>query len=241
MKKNLIVLLIVSMIFLMLSCEKTPNNILTSSTPWNSLLEPVKYEDLFESFMEFPQDRGYFFGKVMLNPQDVENGSVPLVFFRVLDIEPEYSGDFSIYKIQFVDTYGLDYIDTEKIYRMGWRGHKEKHLYGRPPLEIGKIYARFIATSSAENLASLDLLQAGLIYDVKEEADGKRYLYGYGVDLYLLNCKIPITDPEENNIYKVGKHDKVIAKLKELGQPIPTFDYKAEAEALFKEYSNLES
>ena len=189
------------------------------------------YEDTFESFMKFPGDKGYFFGKVAFERYKTEGCSI--VFFRVIGMEEEYVGDFMIYLVQIVDIYGVKNYETEKIYRMAWRGHLEDQLYGRPPLEIGKTYGRLMALNEGD-LEIYNLWQAGLIYDVKEE-NGKRYLYAYGTDLSQYNCKIPITDPEENNIYKPGKHDKAIANLHEVGQALPTFDYKVEAEAFYKE------
>ena len=193
--------------------------------------DSAPYQDTFESFMKFPGDKGYFFGKVAFERYETEGCSI--VFFRVIGMEEEYVGDFMIYLVQIVDIYGVKNYETEKIYRMAWRGHLEDQLYGRPPLEIGKTYGRLMALNEGD-LEIYNLWQAGLIYDVKEE-NGKRYLYAYGTDLSQYNCKIPITDPEENNIYKPGKHDKAIAKLNALGQPLPTFDYKVEAEAFYQE------
>ena len=40
---------------------------------------------------------------------------------------------------------------------------------------------------------------------------------------------------EENQIYKVGKHDAIIAKLNEIGVRLPTFDYKCELEEMLRE------
>ena len=193
--------------------------------------DSAPYQDTFESFMKFPGDKGYFFGKVAFERYETEGCSI--VFFRVIGMEEEYVGDFMIYLVQIVDIYGVKNYNTEKIYRMAWRGHLEDQLYGRPPLEIGKTYGRLMALNEGD-LEIYNLWQAGLIYDVKEE-NGKRYLYAYGTDLSIYNCKIPITDSEENSIYKQGKHDKAIAKLKELGQSLPTFDYKVEAETFYEE------
>ena len=192
---------------------------------------PTLYVDTFEAFMRFPGNKGYFFDKIALERYEIEGSSI--VFFRVIEMEEEYVGDFMIYLVQIVDIYGVKNYDTEKVYRMAWRGHLEDQLYGRPPLEIGKTYAQLMALNEGD-LEIYNLWQAGLIYDVKEE-NGKRYLYPYGTDLSIYDCKIPITDPEENSIYKKGKHDKAIAKLEELGESLPTFDYKVEAKAFFEE------
>ncbi len=206
----------------------------TSNTTVQGELPPVwEYKDVFEEFMLFGNDRGYFYGKKMLEPAELSN--MPFVLFRVVGVEDEYEGNFTIYKVQIISFYGIENYDTSKIYRMAWRGHFEKHLYGRPPLEVGNIYGRFLVTSET-HLATVSLWQAGLIYDV-QELDGKYYLYGYGTDLAKVKCKIPITDPDENSIYKKGKHDKAIAKLNEIGQPLPTFDYKVELEAFYSEFN----
>ena len=254
MKKIIVILLCVFITGVLMSCEKT-NMKSTSTTGDAEIVQTTasadkketastnqsittNYEDTFESFMIFPNVNDYFFGKVYLDPGNIFSGSssvVSLVLFRVVDVEEEYSEDFTVYHVQIEDIYGIDNYDTEKVYRMAWRGHLDEQLYGRPPLEIGGIYGRFLTTSE-NHLASVDLWQASLIYDV-EEVEGKQYLYGYGVDLSNMKCKILITDPEENSIYKVGKHDKAIAKLKELDRELPTFDYKAEAEALYNEYT----
>lgn len=210
-----------------------PTITIFSTEETNTLIPEIStvYEDTFESFMKFPGDKGYFFGKVAFERYETEGCSI--VFFRVIGMEEEYVGDFMIYLVQIVDIYGVKNYETEKIYRMAWRGHLEDQLYGRPPLEIGKTYGRLMALNEGD-LEIYNLWQAGLIYDVKEE-NGKRYLYAYGTDLSIYNCKIPITDSEENSIYKQGKHDKAIAKLKELGQSLPTFDYKVEAETFYEE------
>ena len=204
----------------------------TTSTTCTYISEiPTVYEDTFESFMPFPSGKGYFFGKVAFERYETEG--IPFVFFRVIGMEEEYVGEFMVYLVQIVDMYGVENYDTEKVYRMAWRGHLEDQLYGRPPLEIGEVYGRFLNLEE-EGLQKLNLWQAGLIYDVKEE-NGKRYLYAYGTDLSIYNCKIPIIDSEENSIYKPGKHDKAIAKLNELGVALPTFDYKVEAEEFYRE------
>ena len=218
--------------------QSTESNVMMeeSISPSNDAFEAnaLAYEDPFESFMEFPSGQGHFFGKETLYPEkSFAEGAVPFVFFRVIGVEEEYVGDFTVYHVQLVDAYGIQNYDTEKVYRMAWRGHLEDQLYGRPALEIGEVYGRFLALSE-EVLQTRDLWQAGLIFAVEEEG-GKRYLYGYGIDLSDMACKIAITDPEENSIYKQGKHDKAIAELAMFRQELPTFDYKCEADAFYAE------
>lgn len=265
MKKQIVLVLIAVLLIILSSCKETlvsETTIKTAESNWNAAIlqttesdacpcnttcpsatspvfttekaiaeTPFIYEDTFESFMAFPSGKGYFFGKVTFERYETEG--IPFVFFRVIGMEEAYTGEFMVYLVQIEDMFGIENFDTEKTYRMAWRGHLEKQLYGRPPLEVGKTYGRFLGMSE-EGLQTIELWQAGLIYDVKEENE-KRYLYAYGTDLSIYNCKIPITDSEENSIYKQGKHDKAIAKLKELGQVLPTFDYKVEAEEFYRE------
>lgn len=195
--------------------------------------ETETYVDTFESFMEFPSGRGYFFGKVTLYPEQSFDSIIPFVLFRVLDIKDDNQGVFMNYYVQIVEIYGLENYNTDKVYRMAWRGHLDEQLYGRPPLEIGKVYGRFLGVTE-EMLEGLNLWQAALIFGV-EEQNGKRYIYGYGTDLSDINCKIEITDDEENSIYKVGKHDKAIAYLNTIGQELPTFDYKCDLDEFYAE------
>ncbi len=194
------------------------------------VLQTTDTADPFERFMPFPSNRGYFYGKKLLDRNEVRG--LPFVLFRVIGIEEEMN-DFITYTVRIEEAYGIEHYDTERVYRMGWRGLSSSHLYGRPPLEIGEVYGRFLVMSE-EGLQTIGLWQAGLVYGVRE-LDGKRYLYGYGSDLSRLDCKIPITDPEENSIYKTGKHDKVIAALQSLGQELPVFDYKVELISFYDE------
>ena len=68
-----------------------------------------------------------------------------------------------------------------------------------------------------------------------EEIDGVEYVYGYGIDLGYLDCAIAITDEEENQIYKPGKHDSMIAQVLADGEELPTFDYKCKLADLIEE------
>ncbi len=189
-----------------------------------------EYTDTFEEFMMFPQGRGYFYGKKKLEKNEVRG--MPFVVFRVVGIAEE-STEFTVYTVQVDRIYGAKEGGAGELYRMVWRGRADAQLYGRPPLESGVLYGRFLGISE-DRLHSMALWQAGLIYRVEEE-NGKRYLYGYGVDLSSLDCRIPIVDPEENSIYKTGKHEKALAKLRDLGQAAPVFEYKAELDAFLRE------
>ena len=68
-----------------------------------------------------------------------------------------------------------------------------------------------------------------------ENAEGVEYVYGYGIDFEGLDCAISITDEEENQIYKPGKHDGMIAQVLADEEKLPTFDYKCELSALLEE------
>ncbi len=169
-----------------------------------------------------------------------------IILFRVLakEVFPSHTGHITYYYIQLVDAYGNVTYDSERQYYMGYDGTETRQRYGMPTLELGKIYALFWCRPiDGENgfqeyfLNRDDTLWIFPIFDVAE-IDGKRYLYSTGKDLSSLECAIPITDPEENSVYKVGKHDKQIAELDRLGIPLPTYDYKCEIDAFFTEYMN---
>ena len=67
-----------------------------------------------------------------------------------------------------------------------------------------------------------------------------RVFEAYRVDFGGLRCAIKIEDDEENQIYKVGKHDAIIAQLNEIGVRLPTFDYKCELEEMLREIDVIE-
>ncbi len=205
-----------------------------------------EFESFFQLYPGLPlnEDRKI---KPLFSPEKYQEelpGCEPVfVLFRVLAREdtPYINTPAMTYYIQIVDVYGNVGYDTSRSYRVHFQGATTKQRYGLPDLEIGKIYGRFLVNT----IDGEDGTQAYLdndatwiafpIFDVKE-IDGKRYIYSYNRDISQVECAIPITDPEENNIYKVGKHDKQIAELERLGIPLPTFDYKCELDAFFTEY-----
>lgn len=193
-----------------------------------------EYEDPFQNFLKLA-GRDLFIEKRTLRVSEVR--ALPFVFFEVIDIEDDYQGYYSVYHVRIVKMYGVSDYDTSKIYRMAWMGRGDAHIYGRPPLEIGKVYGRFLSTTE-NHLETVSLWQAGLIYDVQVE-NGKCYVYGYGIDLSKMPCIVEITDPEENSVYKTGKHDKAIAMLEKLGVELPTFDYKCDLIALLKLFGTV--
>ncbi|MBQ9747333.1 MAG: hypothetical protein IJV98_00975 [Clostridia bacterium] len=217
---------------LMTSCAQTPADA-TSSQVLSTIPDVIPYEDTFEEFMMFPQGRGYFYGKKKLEKREVEG--MPFVLFRVMGIA-DVEAESIIYTVRIEQIYGVEHYDRTRLYHMVWRGLPEIQLYGRPPLEIGALYGRFLGVTE-ESLESMALWQAGLVFRAELSPSGCYELYGYGVDISALDCRLEITDPEENAVYKAGRHDKAIAALTALGQPLPVFEYKAEAEAFYREIS----
>ncbi len=174
-----------------------------------------------------------------------DEGSEPVfIVFRVLareelpwDPNPVY---YEAYHIQVVDYYGNVTIDTQRSYRIMFQGTKETQRYAKPPFEIGGIYGRFLIDVIDGEKGLQPFLDEGGTWGafssyVVNEIDGKRYIYSSYRDLSEMDCAIPITDPEENSIYKVGKHDKQIAELERMNLPMPTYDYKCELDAFYEE------
>lgn len=192
--------------------------------------DPSLYpEDPFEDFMKFPGDYGTFFGKVPFFDLNLPENIVG-VRFSVLNVS-EISGDFTVYCIKVKEVYGSNLsFDSEKIYTMAFRGTEKNPLYGRPTLEVGKEYVRL----ASDNFEQFDHMQATLYYKVVDELGGT-YVYGYGVDFSEVECAVKIVDSQENAIYEVDKHDKILAYLNAIGQEIPVFEYKCEINALIKE------
>ena len=185
--------------------------------------------DQFVALMEYPRG-GYYGEKSDIRRFNFDDYCA--IRFRVLGHDDTYLGRVaSIYFIQIVDAYGIDTFDSQKIYRMGYRGKLDEQLYGIPPLEPGKEYVRYYTPAELED----ELLQMSLTMPVLDDVDGNTYVYGYGIDFSVFECAIEITDWEENQIYKEGKHDKIISYLKKIEKELPTFDYKCEIYAFLKE------
>ena len=211
----------------------------TEQTTWAT---GTTYETLpeFQGFMEFDgEGRGTFWqGKADISASNFE-GFVGVVF-RIIGVkDPNYYDFATLYYAQIVEVYGEESYDPSTIYCKAYKGTYEDTLYGRPPLEIGKDYLYLTAPGLSdveryEKFEYMPLVQMGLMMPVVQDGD-KTYVYGYGVDFSGLQCAIEITDEEENQIYKVGKHDAIIAKLNEIGIRLPTFDYKCELEEMLRE------
>ena len=194
----------------------------------------------FEGFMEFGgEGRGTFWqGKADIASKNFSDcyGAI----FRIIGVKnPNYGDVCTLYYAQVIKVYGAESFDPSVIYCLAYKGTYENTLYGRPPLEIGKDYLYIIGNDfmdiqGYEINEYMPLVQMGLMMPVVQDGD-KTYVYGYGVDFSGLQCAIEITDDEENHIYKVGKHDAIIAKLNGIGMRLPTFDYKCELEEMLKE------
>ena len=216
----------------------------TEQTTWAT---GTTYETLpeFQGFMEFDgEGRGTFWqGKADISASNFE-GFVGVVF-RIIGVkDPNYYDFATLYYAQIVEVYGEESYDPSTIYCKAYKGTYEDTLYGRPPLEIGKDYLYLTAPGLSdveryEKFEYMPLVQMGLMMPVVQDGD-KTYVYGYGVDFSGLQCAIEITDEEENQIYKVGKHDAIIAKLNEIGIRLPTFDYKCELEEMLREIDIIE-
>ena len=218
--------------------EETEQTTWATGTTYDTLPE-------FEGFLSFDgPERGTFWqGKADIETANfITHDSKKYVgaVFRIIGVkDPNYYDIATLYYVQAVKVYGDATYDPSTIYSMAYKGTYENTLYGRPPLEIGKDYLYLIAPNclSAPGIAEFEnmpILQMGLMMPLEQVGD-KTYVYGYGVDFSGLECAIEITDEEENQIYKVGKHDAIIAKLNEIGIRLPTFDYKCELEEMLRE------
>ena len=200
------------------------------------------YETLpeFQGFTEFGgEGRDIFWqGKADISASNFK-GRVGVVF-RIIGVkDPSYYGGAVLYYAQVVKVYGEASYDPSTLYCLGYKGSYENTLYGRPPLEIGKDYLYltgpgFANVERMEKFEYMPLIQMNPMMPVVQDGD-KTYVYGYGVDFSGLECAIEITDEDENQIYKAGKHDAIIAKLNEIGIRLPTFDYKCELEEMLRE------
>ena len=221
----------------------------TEQTSWAT---GTTYESLpeFQGFMEFAgEGRGTFWqGKADITTTDFRTHDLKKyvgAIFRIIGVkDPNYYDVATLYYVQVVKVYGEASYDPSTIYCMAYKGTYESTLYGRPPLEIGKDYLYLIGPGFAyverfEEFEYMPLVQMGLMMPVVQDGN-KTYVYGYGVDFSGLQCAIEITDEEENQIYKVGTHDAIIAKLNDIGMRLPTFDYKCELEEMLREIDVIE-
>ena len=226
-----------------------PATVPTITTEAETQTTPIEYEDTFESFMLYadptyhgiPRKWVYFGEKGIYSPDGRWSGTPQLIIYRVVGEGGyvNYIGnqkphmDYTIYYLQIEYVYGFDEYDTERIYEMHYPGHLDRQVFALPPLEVGTLMAAMTIYDSPESLEQHKFCHAK--YITAQKIDDTYYLYGMWTDFSDMECKIAITDPEENSIYKVGKHDKAIAYLESIGQPLPMFDYKCEAEAFYAE------
>ena len=201
--------------------EETEQTSWATGTTYDTLPE-------FEGFMEFAgEGRGTFWqGKADIASKNFSDcyGAI----FRIIGVKnPNYGNVYTLYYAQVIEVYGAESFDPSVIYCLAYKGTYENMLYGRPPLEIGRDYLYviqndFMDVPGYEINEYMPLVQMGLMMPVVQDGN-KTYVYGYGVDFSNLKCAVEITDEEENQIYKVGKHDAIIAKLNEIGIVIIEF------------------
>lgn len=215
------------------------------STQTDIPMTPTEYEDTFESFMlsniNKQKEWMYFGEKGTYSPDGRWFGTPQLIIYRVVGRggyvnvigHDNPHMDYTIYYMQIEYVYGFDEYDTEKIYEMHYPGHLDRQVYAFPPLEVGTLMASMTIFDNPESLKQPKFCSAK--YIMAEKKGDIYYLYGTWQDFSNMECKIAITDSEENSVYKSGKHDKAIAYLESVGQPLPTFDYKCEAEAFYNE------
>ncbi len=256
MKKIIAMILALGMMVSLSACENTPSNTTENTTtaapivqtttgdstptttPPETTAAPIvtpPFVDNFNNFLHLDGEEKYV-GKATLIPETRWGGSdatPPFVLIQIVGID-HIEDSLTIYRVKMVEAFGFDGIEPNRVFLMAWRGTAKEYLYGRPPMEIGKIYGKFMPNLSTDWMAEDHVIQAGLMYDI-QEIEGERYIYGFGMDLSFMNCKIEITDPEENNIFKSGKHDKAIAALEADGMKMPTFDYKCEINEFYAE------
>ena len=190
-----------------------------------------EYMDDFESFMNFPIGRftsELYHDKSKLKPNHLQGSGA--IRFVVEGIEM-YTKTVTTYRVRILEIYGWDAdLDTEKVYLLGYRGTPERPLHDRPALQIGKEYLRLGQTDLGSSV-----IQMTMALPLEYTTAGKAYVYGYGFDFSLLSCAIVITDEAENQIFKLGIHDKYIEYAKENNIVLPTFDYKCELDSFLRE------
>lgn len=196
----------------------------------------------FESFGEFPGDLGYFYGKTDISKNNY--GDHVALRLRIIGVQnPNQDDILSVYYAEAITAYGMELTKPNEVYCLGYRGTYQNSLYGRPPLEVGEEYMLFIESdfesiSPSPYYENKPIIQMHLMMPLVE-SNGTTYVYGYGIDFSKLDCAIEITDFAENQIYKEGKHDDILAYLNSIEKEAPTFDYKCELYALLQEVGIL--
>ena len=213
----------------------------TAATTENTEKEVIQYnpddypDDPFQYFEPYSGNLGIYFDKASLDTIIFPDDPI-MIRFRVLELLEDSDG-FAEYRVQLTGVYGTDQsFDMEKIYGLGFLGSSDTPRYGRPMLEIGAEYARVIDIT----FDKWNIMQKSLTYKIVDTEEGT-FVYSYGVDLSELKCAIPITDEKENAIYEVGKHDKILAYLAYVNQPVPVFEYKCEVGAFIAEIQAWEA
>ena len=195
---------------------------------------PDQFESLMKVKSKYGEEGVYFYPNADITQYDFKEYC--MIRFRVLGVDHSYAGkSATMYYVQLIDVYGYENFDSQKIYRLAYRGKLDEQVYGKPPLEPGKEYLKYLTPDELSN----DFFQMSLIMPIRD-IDGVTYVYGYGIDMSRFACAIEISDWEENQIYQIGKHDKIIAYLASISKELPTFDYKCEMYALLQEMGFME-
>lgn len=193
-------------------------------------------ETVFREFIVFG-DTGSI-SRTLAKPQNVlHDGITARVKIVSMDeVEKNYQYPYSVYRIQIVDDYhGGEQFDSETVYSILFVGTPEKQMYRQPPLEIGKEYV--VLNLMKDNPAER-IFEASYWFEIKS-VDGKEFIYPYFLDCSDFDCKIPVTDEKEAQIYRKGLHDEILRYLKKHRLQNPVFDYKFKIEDFLAEFRKI--
>ena len=190
-------------------------------------------ETVFREFIVF-QDTGSI-SRTLAKPQNVLHDGITARVKIIFKDEEEktYQYPYSVYRIQIVDDYhGGKKFDSETVYSILFVGTPEKQMYRQPPLEIGKEYV--VLNLMTENPVERTF-EASYWFEIKS-VNGEEFIYPYFLDCSDFECKIPITDEEENEIYTKNLHSDILKYMKKQRISNPTFDYKFKIEDFLTEF-----
>ena len=196
-----------------------------------------KSASVFQEFIVF-QDTGTI-ERTLAKPENVLKDGVTA---RVKIIEKEqeekiYQYPYSVYRIMVVDDYhGGEMLDSETVYSILFVGTPSVQMYRQPPLEIGREY---VVLNLMKHNPADRTFEASYWFDIGV-VDGEEFIYPYFLDCSDFECKIPITDVEENEIYKKNRHDEILTYLKRNNIQNPSFNYKFKIEDFLFEFREAE-
>ena len=189
--KKLIILIVIAII-LFVSCESA-----TKSD--------------FKDFMVLSSTNSIF--HIKIKPENAfKSGITAKVKIITKDSEEHMELTYYVSKYYFVvvDDFGQGGVDFSATYSIWFNGNEKHQVYGQPLLEIGKEYVLF---NLSFNTDITEPMTASYWFDIVEQ-DGVEYLYPFYMDISDIPDSIKITDKTENQIYKKGKHDDILAYLK---------------------------